>query len=65
MGAVLLVIIMGAFTSITIGIASILIMIFGWGVEPKSWLIIIVGYTFTSLFTILMGFISAIIDPNY
>lgn len=52
--------IVGFFSILFTFAVSVLIMIYGWGLEPKNWLVIVVG----NIFMIFVGMLSALFSKK-
>lgn len=52
--------IVGFFSLLYTFAVSVLTMIYGWGLEPKNWLVIVIGY----MYMILVGMMSALLNKK-
>lgn len=52
--------IVGFFSILFTFAVSVMTMIYGWGLEPKNWLVIVVGY----MYMILVGMLSALFSKK-
>lgn len=62
MKAALISLVVGCINLLIVVAAGIVVMIYGWGIQPQSWLIIIGGYVIIALSSLLTGIVQKVLE---